>query len=74
MKAFTTIGKDLYKSPEMYLEIEYTKKTDIWSAGILFYYIFEGKFPFNEHSLYKLAKLVVESQPPAITKNINPQI
>jgi calcium-dependent protein kinase len=36
-----------YIAPEMLTKKEYSKKTDIWSCGILTYYIIAGKIPYK---------------------------
>ena len=72
IQAKTHIGRELYKSPEIYQGETYTKMTDIWSAGILFYYMLEGKFPFEELNLLKLVTFIIKDDPPKFTKQINP--
>ena len=39
-----------YTSPEM-LNNQYTKKSDVWSVGILMYYLLYGCFPFDGHDV-----------------------
>jgi len=46
-----------YVAPEMLTKKEYSKKTDIWSCGILGYYIIAGKIPYKAT---KLKDLLVE--------------
>jgi non-specific serine/threonine protein kinase len=39
-------GTFYYASPEIHNKTKYNKSTDIWSFGILIFYIFTGDFPF----------------------------
>lgn len=41
----TRTGTPCYMSPE-FLRGDYTQKTDIWSAGVILYYLLSGEFPF----------------------------
>ena len=43
-----------YVAPEMLTKKEYSKKTDIWSCGILGYYIIAGKIPYKATKLKDL--------------------
>ena len=42
----TVIGSSTFIAPEV-LSRHYTEKCDIWSCGVLFYYLLTGKFPFE---------------------------
>lgn len=37
-----------YISPEVLINNEYVSESDIWSTGVLLYYILVGKYPFDE--------------------------
>lgn len=42
------VGSEKYASPEMYTSIKYNgKSADIWSLGIILYYLLVRKFPWN---------------------------
>lgn len=41
-------GTFYYASPEIHNKIKYTKSTDIWSFGVLIYFIITGNFPFSK--------------------------
>lgn len=44
---FTTyLGSPLFMAPEVLLQKPYTLKTDIYSLGVLFYFMLQGDFPF----------------------------
>ena len=71
-RAYTTVGREQYSSPEIYQGKPYTYKTDTWSAGVLFYFIFAGYLPFDDIAAYRMVNLIVESPPPPFKKQINP--
>ena len=58
-KASTYTGSPLYMSPEVLNNIEYTSKTDIWSLGILLYYICALEMPIKAMSIQELSVKVV---------------
>jgi non-specific serine/threonine protein kinase len=53
-------GTFYYASPEIHNKTKYNKSTDIWSFGILIFYIFTGDFPFpknKERALFSIIDL-----------------
>lgn len=53
------IGTPIYSAPEVFNEWKYDQRCDVWSAGIILYFMIYGTVPFLEKSLQKL-KAVVE--------------
>jgi serine/threonine protein kinase len=45
--AITNCGTETYMAPEILSSMKYDKQADIWSLGVLFYYLFCGDFPFK---------------------------
>lgn len=45
--AKTFVGTGYYLSPEIVNGCKYTKKTDIWSMGVMFYEIIMLEYPFT---------------------------
>ena len=41
-------GTLFYTSPEIVLGYPHNTMTDIWSFGVLIYYLLSGEFPFND--------------------------
>lgn len=41
------VGQEMYSSPEM-LNRDYNEKCDLWSVGILFYWMLSGELPFTD--------------------------
>lgn len=43
----TNCGTPVYMAPEIWKGQEYNKKVDLWSLGIVMYYLLSGDHPFN---------------------------
>ena len=54
--------KYYFLAPEIYFEKKNTKKTDIWNLGILSFFIFTGKFPFEEKSKNKIIDKILKNK------------
>ncbi|XP_048201570.1 sperm motility kinase 2B-like [Perognathus longimembris pacificus] len=55
----TVCGAVLFRSPEMFLQERYDAcKVDIWSLGILLYFIITGRFPFEGRDAIQVRSLV----------------
>jgi len=71
------VGTPDYISPEQARGIALDLRTDVYSAGIVFYEIFSGTLPFEgESSLAVVLKHIQDAPPPIETKNaaIDPKI
>ena len=44
-----SFGTLYYAPPEMYKDKPYNKAIDIWSMGVVIYYLFYGENPFSKH-------------------------
>ena len=53
-----TKGTPYYISPEV-LQGTYDERTDLWSMGVVTYYLLSGKFPFLAQSEEKLTELIL---------------
>jgi serine/threonine protein kinase len=56
-------GSPAYIAPEIIGEMPSTTKVDLWSLGIIFYQLITNKHPFHANSMYKMTKLIMESEP-----------
>ncbi|MBP9663851.1 MAG: protein kinase [Pyrinomonadaceae bacterium] len=67
------LGSPFYMAPEIWRNDGYGKKVDIWALGVLCYYIWTGKLPFEAHNRTALGIKVCQGQydPPA---QVNPAI
>lgn len=61
--AKTACGSPAYAPPEMILRKEYTDKVDIWSLGVLLYFVTSGKYPFKDVNMTRLINKIVETEP-----------
>jgi serine/threonine protein kinase len=53
-----SFGTFYYASPEILSKTKYNKSTDIWSFGILIYYILTGEFPFPRNKEKALKSII----------------
>ncbi|CAI8037822.1 Serine/threonine-protein kinase 33 [Geodia barretti] len=57
-------GTPYYMAPEVILSRhEYTKMCDVWSLGVIMYYIICGKVPFHGDANLKLEECIVHGEP-----------
>ena len=70
----TACGSPIYAAPEMLEGKLYKGSTvDIWSAGVVLYYMLCGNFPFNDVSNDKLYKKILKGKfeiPKSLSKNV----
>jgi hypothetical protein len=68
-KIIQNCGTKAYSAPEVIHEVAYNREVDVWSLGILLYYIISGTLPFgnNEISLSVLENKNFDD----ISRNIN---
>ena len=70
----TACGSPVYAAPEMLEGKQYKGSTvDIWSAGIVLYYMLSGSFPFEDVSNDKLYKKIIKGKfeiPKSLSKNV----
>jgi serine/threonine protein kinase len=52
-KAFDGVGTLAYIAPEILLKKPYQSSVDIWSFGVMVYYMISGEFPFKNITTYK---------------------
>lgn len=58
VKNESNVGTPLYKPIEIFKNIPYTSKCDIWSIGIIFYEILHGETPFDIKKMSKTEDLI----------------
>ena len=59
INSFTLIGTPYYISPEMYKDINYDKKIDIWAIGCILYELVTLNVPFQANDIYNLKKKII---------------
>jgi calcium-dependent protein kinase len=52
------IGDVLYVAPEILKKENYDQRCDLWSCGVIFYYLLSGKLPFDGKSEKEIRKKV----------------
>ena len=62
----TTSGTPLYMAPEVLQGNVYTFKSDVWSAGCIFYELLCGRHPFEAHDISGLVIKVIRGGFPPI--------
>jgi serine/threonine protein kinase len=70
------IGTPFYMSPEQILGKNVNERTDVYSAGLLFYEMLTGSCPYSEvSSLFVLNKMIIEEElpPPSSVYNFVPK-
>ena len=63
-----TVGTSYFIAPEI-LKGEYDEKCDVWSIGVILYYILSGKFPFTGKSTSEIFEKIRNNEP-IFKKNI----
>ena len=61
-KLNNTVGTPYFIAPEM-LKGEYDEKCDIWSIGVILYYMISGKFPFFDDDNFKIFQRIENEEP-----------
>ena len=71
----TQTGTPYYASPEIWEDKPYSKKSDIWSIGIILYQMAALKMPFNGKSInevyYNLSRVKMQELPNIYTENLS---
>ena len=53
-------GTPIYASPEQLMNEKYSSKCDIWSAGVLLYFIYYGEHPFMDSKAHNTLTKIKE--------------
>lgn len=53
------IGTPYYMAPEIIAKKKYRYKVDIWSLGVLVYYIIDGSYPFDAETKNEIFKKIL---------------
>ena len=61
-KLNNTVGTPYFIAPEI-LKGEYDERCDIWSIGIILYYMLSGKFPYNAEDNYEIFQKIESEEP-----------
>ena len=59
----TKTGTVSFSAPEIFQNVNYDEKVDIWSAGIVLYMMLCGKQPFQSQNIPELVKYITTSEP-----------
>ena len=73
-KAKTAVGTPYYMSPEVISGQKYCRKADIWSLGILLYYMCTLQLPFSGNSLAKIATKIKKGVYEPIPEHYSPNL
>ncbi len=69
----SVLGTPLYMSPEAFRK-RTSLKTDIWSAGIIFYEMLTGSYPFYDEDIFVLIDAIKSDEPKALPENVPPEL
>lgn len=73
--AATFVGTATYMSPERALGNDYSFQSDIWSAGVVFYELATGRYPFPTNVFLELYEcLCVQPEPRLDTSRFSPAL
>lgn len=66
-RADHTVGTVLYMSPEQLAGGELTRKSDLYSLGVVFYRMLTGRLPFNGETVYEYMQQRMRGTYPPVT-------
>ena len=55
----TKCGSPAYMAPKVFTEGSYSIKCDMWSLGVMTYYMLSGYLPFLENNMPKLIQKII---------------
>ena len=64
-------GTPRFMAPEQFFGSELDTRTDIYALGVIMYYIFTGKAPYNSRDFKELAEMHLEGKIPNLSKEIS---
>jgi eukaryotic-like serine/threonine-protein kinase len=65
------IGTPNFMSPEQFSNVEVDLRADIYSLGVILFYMFTGQLPFKAETLWQLAQMHIKEPPPKL-KTVRP--
>jgi 5'-AMP-activated protein kinase catalytic alpha subunit len=68
-KMKTKCGTPSYMAPEIILGRSYSEKCDLWSAGIILYFMISGYFPFSNENMQNLLTQIIHQEPDYSSKS-----
>ena len=69
-RAGLVFGTPLYMSPEQCLGVDVDGRTDLYSAGILLYFMLAGKLPFYSDDPVAVIRMQVSQDPPPLPPGV----
>ena len=58
----TKVGSLKTMAPEMITFNKYDNRVDLWSIGVVYYYMLEGKMPFISDDHYKMVYTILSEE------------
>lgn len=67
------VGSPAYMSPESFNGNK-SPQNDIWSAGVIFYEMLAGDYPFSHDTIYGLVNTILEDEAKPLPETVSPEL
>jgi len=65
------VGTPFYLAPELWEDKECSKKTDVWSLGVILYELCTHKYPYQANTMEELSGKVLKEKYAPIPMTVN---
>jgi len=60
----TKTGTVAFSAPEIFTDVIYDEKVDIWSIGIVLYMMLSGHQPYDSENMAKIVQMITDEEIP----------